>query len=339
MHTPVNVSGTVREEHMPLDGVSRGVAKMPDAIIKLRQSGLVGKHGARQSRGSASRPRFAIHKNARPTVRDFVQSGAHGVHGLDVDQAHQVESEAVKMVFPRPIRHGFHHKTAEHRTFRGHIASASGAVRQRPVRLAAQEVFGHDALEPVVGREHVIVDHVHNHFDAGIMQRLHHLLDLADAHGPVIRIRGVRSFRNVVIDGIVTPVVSAADRFVDGTEIVDRHQLHRGNAKLFEIRQSRRKIRMTVQRRSQVGERKIFSTMGFGESSRGIVAEIADMRFPNNRLRNRHFRHAIGIPTFGIGARQVDDHASTAVHASRVRPWIGNAIDGTAIAFNQKIVI
>ena len=93
---------------------------------------------------------------------------------------------------------------------------------------------------------------------------------------------------------------------------------------------------MTVQRRSQVGERKIFSTMGFGESSRGIVAEIADMRFPNNRLRNRHFRHAIGIPTFGIGARQVDDHASTAVHASRVRPWIGNAIDGTAIAFNQK---
>ena len=96
---------------------------------------------------------------------------------------------------------------------------------------------------------------------------------------------------------------------------------------------------MTVQRRSQVGERKIFSTMGFGESSRGIVAEIADMRFPNNRLRNRHFRHAIGIPTFGIGARQVDDHASTAVHASRVRPWIGNAIDGTAIAFNQKIVI
>ena len=162
------------------------------------------------------------------------------------------------MVFPRPIRHGFHHKTAEHRTFRGHIASASGAVRQRPVRLAAQEVFGHDALEPVVGREHVIVDHIHNHFDAGIMQRLHHLLDLADAHGPVIRIRGVRSFRNVVIDGIVTPVVSAADRFVDGTEIVDRHQLHRGNAKLFEIRQSRRKIRMTVQRRSQVGERNIF---------------------------------------------------------------------------------
>ena len=154
------------------------------------------------------------------------------------------------------------------------------------------------------------------------MQRLHHLLDLADAHGPVIRIRGVRSFRNVVIDGIVTPVVSAADRFVDGTEIVDRHQLHRGNAKLFEIRQSRRKIRMTAQRRSQVGERKIFSTMGFGESSRGIVAEIADMRFPNNRLRNWHFRHAIGIPTFGIGARQVDDHASTAVHASRVRPWI-----------------
>ena len=223
MHTPVNVSGTVREEHMPLDGVSRGVAKMPDAIIKLRQSGLVGKHGARQSRGSAGRPRFAIHKNARPTVGDFVQSGAHGVHGVDVDQAHQVESEAVKMVFPRPIRHGFHHKTAEHRTFRGHIASASGAVRQRPVRLAAQEVFGHDALEPVVGREHVIVDHVHNHFDAGIMQRLHHLLDLADVHGPVIRIRGVRSFRNVVIDGIVTPVVSAADRFVDGTEIVDRH--------------------------------------------------------------------------------------------------------------------
>ena len=79
---------------------------------------------------------------------------------------------------------------------------------------------------------------------------------------------------------------------------------------------------MTVQRRSQVGERKIFSTMGFGESSAGSLLKSPTCRFPNNRLRNRHFRHAIGIPTFGIGAdREVDDHASTSVHAGRVRPW------------------
>ena len=40
-----------------------------------------------------------------------------------------------------------------------------------------------------------------------------------------------------------------------------------------------------------------------------------------------------------IGAAEVHDHAAPAVHTGPARPRIGDAVHGTAIAFNQKVVI
>ena len=95
------------------------------------------------------------------------------------------------MVFASPVDHRIHNVFAHHRMFGGHIVRAGRTVGERAVGAAAQRVTGDHALEPVVGGEHVVVDHVHDHFDAGRVQRLDHLLAFADAHGAVIRVGAV----------------------------------------------------------------------------------------------------------------------------------------------------
>lgn len=63
------------------------------------------------------------------------------------------------------------------------------------------------------------------------------------------------------------------------------------------------------------------------------------MGFPDHRLRKRHVRHMVAVPTIRIGAAEVHDHAAPAVHTGPARPRVGDAVDGTAIAFDQKVVI
>lgn len=96
---------------------------------------------------------------------------------------------------------------------------------------------------------------------------------------------------------------------------------------------------MAFQRRTVIGERKILAAVRFGETAGGIIAEIAHMGFPDHRLRKRHVRHMVAVPTIRIGAAEVHDHAAPAVHTGPARPRIGDAVHGTAIAFNQKVVI
>lgn len=83
----------------------------------------------------------------------------------------------------------------------------------------------------------------------------------------------------------------------------------------------------------------ILAPMRFGETAGGIIAEIAHMGFPDHRLRKRHVRHMVAVPTIRIGAAEVHDHAAPAVHTGPARPRVGDAVDGTAIAFDQKVVI
>ena len=59
------------------------------------------------------RPSFAIHENTRVNL---VQFGTDGVHGFDVVNTHQVETEAVDVVFVHPMKHRFYHVLAHHGT-------------------------------------------------------------------------------------------------------------------------------------------------------------------------------------------------------------------------------
>ena len=53
----------------------------------------------------------------------------------------------------------------------------------------------------------VIIHHVENHTDASLVQRLYHLLELADAYLRFVRIGGIATLGHVVVHGVVTPII------------------------------------------------------------------------------------------------------------------------------------
>ena len=60
-------------------------------------------------------PSFPIDKNIRI---DFVQLGTNIVHCFYIMNAHQIETEAVNMVFSSPVFNAFKHILTHHRTLR-----------------------------------------------------------------------------------------------------------------------------------------------------------------------------------------------------------------------------
>ena len=337
------VAGHPLVEHMAAHRVSGGVAERADARAQVGHAALVGQNRVGHQRGFAGRPRLAVHGD-RSAARQLVERGTHGVHRVHVNQAHEVESEAVDMVFARPVDHGIDDILAHHRVFGGHVVGTGRAVGEGAVGAAAQRVAGNHTFEPVVGGEHVVVDHVHDHLDAGIMQRLDHLFAFADAYGAIIRIGAVRAFGNVVVERIVAPVeavggVGAWDRFVDGTVVVERHELHGGDAEPFEVGHAGGELAGTVHAGVRVGEGQIGAAMLFRNAAVFVVAEVADVGFPNHQVAAGDVRAAVLGPACRVGLVEVDDHAAPAVHAGRAGPRVGGAIDGAVRESDQIVVV
>ena len=67
------------------------------------------------------------------------------------------------------------------------------------------------------------------------------------------------------------------------------------------------------------------------------IAEIADMRLPDHIRGNRGRGAPIRIPAVGIGTRQINHHAATAVGARRAGPGVGAASHGAVREFNEII--
>ena len=89
----------------------------------------------------------------------------------------------------------------------------------------------------IPGILYMVVNHVHNNADAVCVQGFYHLLHFFYPHFPVCRVGGVGAFRHIVIDRVIAPVkLFGVDiALVHGTEIIDRKQMHMGNAKFFDL--------------------------------------------------------------------------------------------------------
>ena len=87
----------------------------------------------------------------------------------------------------------------------------------------------------MLGGINVVIHDVHDNADAFFMKRLYHFLELTDTHLAVIRVGGVGALGNVVVDGIIAPVIFHAGRLVDGAEIKYGIQLDMSDAELFQI--------------------------------------------------------------------------------------------------------
>ena len=110
-----------------------------------------------------------------------MQTLAYLVHRIDVMDSHEVETEAVDMVFLHPPFERLDHVLAEHRLLRSSLISATRAVEESAVLTHAVEIARHRALEACNGGiGGVVVYDIQDHTEAGLMKSLHHLLELLD---------------------------------------------------------------------------------------------------------------------------------------------------------------
>ena len=113
-------------------------------------------------------------------------------------------------------------------------------VDQPVVRGVVDAAHGQRRAE-VVALGGVVVDHVEDHLDAGLVQRADHRLELLHlpARGGAAAVLGVGREE---ADGVVAPVVGQAllDQRGVVDELVHRHQLDRGDAERLQVLDDRR---------------------------------------------------------------------------------------------------
>ena len=114
----------------------------------------------------------------------------------------------------RPQHDGIDHELFHHGVFGGGVRAAAlaehAAVAVEPVVVAGHELV-EDGVRILAGGVGVVVDHVHHHAQAALVQRLHHLAELEDALRAV-GIDGVAALGHVVVQRVVAPVEAVADR-------------------------------------------------------------------------------------------------------------------------------
>ena len=105
----------------------------------------------------------------------------------------------------------------------------------------------------------MIIHHIQNHTETGLVKGLHHLLELKDTCDRVVWIRRERAFYSIVIERFIPPVVLIVlqTSLVDCREICRRQQLDICNSYLLQMVDTGRKsIRIHCAR---LRKRKVFS--------------------------------------------------------------------------------
>ena len=173
----------------------------------------------RGKRRSGCRPAFSVHHHVRR------QGRTDGLHRFDVVDAHKVEAESVDVVFLHPVHAGNDHEAAHHFVVAGGLVAAGRAVGISAVLVQAVEVSGAHAAQGaafcVIG---VVVHHVHNDPEAGLMEGHDHLLHLPDTGFRIPRIGAVGALRGIIVLGIIAPVVLR----IEGIGLVHRCIVERG---------------------------------------------------------------------------------------------------------------
>ena len=304
-----------------LDGVADGVVKRADAVIHLRQILLICHHGAFVRLGGHV-PRLAVHEDlfAAAVLIQAVERRANIVHGGDVVQTHQVKAEAVDMVFLRPVGDGIDHVFAEHQMLGGGVVGTARAVGEGAVLVHAVVVVGHRVLEPGVSGIGVVVHHVHDHADAGVVERLDHLLALLDAHRAVIRIGGKGALGHIVVDRVIAPVELLHDvlALVNGAKVIHGHDLHILDAELFEVVHAGGRAALNaVHRGAALGKREELAAVALADAARFGGGKVRHRDLPHTGVGGLvHHDMEVVLPVVGIGLAQIHDHAALAVDAA-----------------------
>ena len=302
-------------EAAALDGVTHLIIKGGDLRGNLAHVALYG--GGFRTGRSFCRPGLAVDQDLGINL---VKSRPDGVHGVNIVDAHQVKTEAVKMILRCPVGEGVDHVFLVHRTVGGSFVAAAGTVGIGSLRVLAVVVARNGEVEPVVlagaAVVRVVVHNVHDDADTLVVKCLHHLLEFLDAHAAVIRIGGVGAFRGVVVHGIIAPVeqVGVGAGLVYTGIIVDGQEVNVGDAQILQVVDACGVDTVTVDGGACFGKRKELTLVFHAGIRSG--GEVLDVYLPDHGIGLvLAFHPFVVFPAGGIGAVKVHDHASHAVDA------------------------
>ena len=145
------------------------------------------------------------------------------------------------MVFPGPVKHRINNILTGHCTLRCYIIAAAGPVSHSAVTVCTEEITGYSKAERMhISVVHMVVHHVHDHADPGLLESIDHFFHLNDASARIKRVTGIRTFRNIIIDRIIAPVILAAKPamlpgFIYAPKIIHREYLDIADTLGFQV--------------------------------------------------------------------------------------------------------
>ena len=245
------------------------------------------------------------------------------IDGLHIDQAQQVKTEAVQMVFVRPILDGIDDILTDHGPLGSGVVAADGAVGVVALLVDAAEIAGDDVVEAEALRIiDMVVDHIQNDTDSGLMEAHDHLLELLHPDLAVVGIGGVAALRDVVVDGIVAPVEARLRvRLIHRGIVIAGQKMDVGDAQILDVVQTRG----DAVRIGGAGLEQAQELAGLGDAGAGIGAQVPDMELVDDRIGD--LAGGVGdfviLPAHGVRGIQIEDHGPLAVDAGG--PGVGIA--------------
>ena len=231
----------------------------------------------------------------------------------NVQKPHQVKPEPVDVVFLGPIEHGVHDILADHGALGGGVIAAGGAVGIGAIRGNPAEISGDNPVEAeVFSVIDVIVHHVHDHTQTGIVEGFHHSLHLPDPGGADSGVGRVGAFGHVEIHRIIAPVVlGTAKAFVRIAVIKYGKQVDVGHAQTADVRHADGSASSGGE--TGLGKGQILSLVP--ERSTTLHGKVPDMKFIDHRIGDPDSGMRVPVlgPTLGVGAFQIHDHGPFSV--------------------------
>ena len=246
-----------------------------------------------------------------PRLGDQLDAAQHRVLAAHVEEAAalveavrlagedrgKVEAEAVDAHFVDPVAQRIRHHLEHPRMRQVHRVPGAGVVDvvallvgQQPVVIGVVDALLGERGAQFVAFGGVIVDHVEDYLDAGIVELVDHLLELVDERRlEIARCRGEEG------EAVIAPVVlqPLLDQVAVVDEGVDRQELGRGDAE-----------RPQIFGDARMGETGEGAALGFGNA--GVeLGEALYMHLVGDRALPRH--HGMGRRAPGEG--RIDDPA------------------------------
>ncbi len=319
-------------ENASLDHVPGIVAENPDTLVQVSRIPFLSRSGSFFHRGIVGAPGFSVQQLlSRAEFR--IQLRPDPVHQLHREQPHQIKAKSVHMVFFCPVHHGVRNIIIHHGAPCGNVIPAGGTIGQAAVLPVAVVVSRHHPLQPGIGLVSMIVNHIHDNPYTVLMQGLNHLLALPYPDYAVIRIRGIRALRHIIIHRVIAPVkLSFVSGFIYRAVVKKRKQMHMGDTQSFQIFHTGG----ISSARPFHGKSLIFPSVLPGDTALRIIGKILDMQFIDNPLP-AILRCPVRFKSRRVGSGQIDYHASAAIAVTACRIRIRSA--GIFSVYPNRVIV